>query len=378
MEVDFAAAGRLSFFDTYIEQTELPLLGGVKIGHFLQPFSVDAMSGFRNLPFLERSLPFLAFVPFRRLGAMAYDGTEDGQTHWAYSIYRTGGFNNAPLGDDKQAVDIGDVGGWGISGRLTHLLHFEESTCTGPDLWQLGGSYTFAALGANDAAGSGAPGNAGSPKPFYQARVLPEFGPLGYADNGGSFGSAVNVTPFVADTGRYEANNFNLFGIETLWQRGPLGFQAEVLANVVASVAGPVTYVGGYGEFLCRLTGEAREYDRTLGALKNPKPFRDFVSSRRPGLVCGWGAWEIAARFSTVDLRDPGKLDGHYYNSAANAFNATSHSGAGIVTDATLGLTWFLNQHFKVQANWIHAVVDNAAKGRSDLNVFATRVQVDF
>jgi phosphate-selective porin OprO/OprP len=67
--MDFAAAGRPSFFDNYVEQEQLPILGAVRIGQYLQPFSVDAMSGFRNLP-------FLAFVPFRRVGAMASNNRE--------------------------------------------------------------------------------------------------------------------------------------------------------------------------------------------------------------------------------------------------------------------------------------------------------------
>jgi hypothetical protein len=126
LEMDFATAGRPSFFDNYLEQENIPILGDVRVGQFLQPFSVDAMSGFRNLPFLERSLPFLAFVPFRRVGAMASNASEDDMTHWAYSVFHTGGFNNAPLGDDRYATDFGDVGGYSFSTRITHLLYYDE------------------------------------------------------------------------------------------------------------------------------------------------------------------------------------------------------------------------------------------------------------
>ncbi len=57
------------------------------------------MSGFRNLPFLERSLPFLAFVPFRARGAHGANTWEDERTYWAYSVFRTGGFTKTPLGE---------------------------------------------------------------------------------------------------------------------------------------------------------------------------------------------------------------------------------------------------------------------------------------
>ena len=80
IEMDFATAGRPSFFDCYVEQSNLPYLGAVKIGHFCQPFSVDSLTGFRNLTFLERSLPFLALVPFRKTGISAANQSEDQMT----------------------------------------------------------------------------------------------------------------------------------------------------------------------------------------------------------------------------------------------------------------------------------------------------------
>jgi len=376
LEVDFATAGRPSFFDNYVEQENIPYVGSVRVGQFLQPFSVDAMSGFRNLAFLERSLPFLAFVPFRRVGIMASNGTEDDLTHWAYSVFRTGGFNNAPLGDDRYATDFGDIGGYSFSTRVTHLLYYDEFA-EDRYLWHVGLSYDFSQLGANTATGSGTAGNAGTPLPFYQAKTTPEFGPLGYPELNSNFGSAVNGTPLFVDTGKYQASNFNLIGIETVYQSGATSLQAEYMATVVQSVVGPVFYQGGYIEAMYRLTGEHRGYDKKLASLKNPIPFADFIPLKGDG-IRGWGAWAVAARWSAVDLRNPAKLDGHYYNSATNTFNGTSKAGNGLLNDTTLGLNWYLNQHTKVQFNWIHAMLDNTAKGYSTADLFVSRVQVDF
>ena len=376
LEVDFATAGRPSFFDNYVEQGNVPFFGDIRVGQFLQPFSVDAVSGFRNLAFLERSLPFLAFVPFRRVGVMASNATEDDLTHWAYSVFRTGGFNDAPLGDSRFATDFGDIGGYSFSTRVTHLLYWDEYA-EDRYLWHVGFSYDYSQLGANDATGSGAAGNAGSPKPFYQARTTPEFGSLGYPELSSNFGSAVNGTPLFVDTGRYQANNFNLFGLETVYQNGPFSMQAEYMGTVVESVAGPVFYQGAYGEMMYRLTGEHRAYDKKLASLKNPIPFADFIPLKSDG-IRGWGAWGVAARWSFVDLTNPAKLDGHYYDSATNTFTGTSKAGNGILNDLTLGLTWYLNMHTKVQFNWIHAMLDNSAKGSSTADLFVSRVQVDF
>jgi phosphate-selective porin OprO/OprP len=376
LEMDFATAGRPSFFDCFVEQENVPFFGAVKVGQFCQPFSVDSLTGFRNLTFLERSLPFLALVPFRRVGMQAANMTETQMTAWTYSVYRTGGFNNAPLGDDRFATDIGDVGAYSLATRATHLL-FYDAAADDACLWHIGGGYTFALLGANDAVGSGADDNVGSPRPFYQARATPEFGSLGFSEYPQAFGSSVNGTPIFVDTGRYEASHFNLFGLETVRQSGRWGFQAEYMAAVVDSVAGPVTYQGGYAQLTCRLTGEHRAYNKQTGTLGTLVPFTDFIPMGRDG-IWGWGAWEIAARWSVIDLRNPARLDGHYYDSATNTFTTTNKAGNGVLNDTTLGLTWYLNTHTKVQLNWIHAMLQNSQRGFSDADLFVSRVHVDF
>ena len=368
IEVDFANAGRPSFFDCFVEQGNIPYLGTVKVGHFCQPFSVDSLTGFRNLTFLERALPFLAFVPFRRVGAQAQNNTEDEMTSWAYSVYRAGGYQGAPIGDDRFATDVGDIGGYAVSGRMTHLLHYDPHA-NDRYLWHVGGGYNFSVLGANDEDGST------SSTPFYQARTTPEFGPLGLPEIGTAFGSGLNITPIFVDTGRYQARNFHLAGLETVWQSGPMGFTAEYMTTFVDSVAGPVFYHGAYAQFAYRLTGENRAYDKKTGTLGKLVPYTDFIPLKKDGIV-GWGAWEVAARYSFVDLRNPAKLNGHFYN--AGVYNGARAPGAGILHDTTLGLTWFLNTHTQFHFNWIHAFLDNQITGRSDADLFVTRVHWDF
>ena len=212
--------------------------------------------------------------------------------------------------------------------------------------------------------------------PFYQARTSPEFGPLGYPDLSSSFGSAVNSTPLFVDSGKYQASNFNLIGLETLYQSGATSIQAEYMTTIVQSVVGPIMYQGAYVEGMYRLTGEHRHYDKKNAALKNPVPFRDVVPLG--DTIRGWGCWEIAARWSFVDMTNPASLNGHYYNSATNTFNTTSKAGNGLLNDTTVGLTWMLNAHTKVQFNWIHAMLDNTAKGSSAADLYVSRVQVDF
>jgi phosphate-selective porin OprO and OprP len=375
-EVDFATAGRPSFFDMWGEQGNIPFFGAVRIGQYLQPFSVDAMSGFRNLPFLERSLPFLAFVPFRRVGVMASNWSDDERTIWSYSVFRTGGFNNAPLGDDRFATDIGDKGGYSFSGRAVQLVQYDPEA-DDRYLWHIGASYDFSQLGQNDAPGSGTTAG-GGPSPFYQSRVLPEFGPLGSPEVSQSFGQAFAATPIFVDSGKYAATNFNLWGLETVYQAGPFSAQAEWMGTSVNSAVGPIFYQGAYAEVMYRLTGETRPYDKKLGALKNVIPYTDFISLK-PGGICGWGAWEVAARWSYVDINNPNSLNGHYYNSVTNTFTSqTGGAGNGRLNESTVGMSWFINANTKLQFNWIHAMLQNKAKGFSDADLFVTRFQVAF
>jgi phosphate-selective porin OprO/OprP len=310
----------------------------------------------------------LAFVPFRRVGAVASNNAINEMTYWAYSVFATGGFRNAPLGDSRFATDIGDQGGVSFSTRITHLLEYDEPS-GGRYLQHIGASYNFSQMTGNASSGS---------RPFYQARTLPEYGPIGDgfdvqpAGFGPAIFAAADITPppFV-DTGRYLADYFNLFGLEWVYQAGALSLQAEFMATGVHSVAGPIWYTGAYGEFMYRLTGEHRGYDKRIASFKNPKPFTDFMPFKSRG-IGGWGAWELGGRVSYVALRNPDRLLPTDYIAGTNS------SGNGTLTDTTFGMTWFLNYHTKLQFNWIYSILENADKGLSSANSFVSRVQVDF
>ncbi len=77
------------------------------------------------------------------MGIEAYNSTEDRRLNLAYSGFKTGGFNNAPLGDDRYATAIGNVGGYSFSTRLTYLLYYDEPAGD-RYLWHVGGASTTA------------------------------------------------------------------------------------------------------------------------------------------------------------------------------------------------------------------------------------------
>jgi phosphate-selective porin OprO/OprP len=292
-------------------------------------------------------------------------------------VFKTGGYNGAPLGDSRFATDIGNQGGYSFSSRLTHLLWYDENA-NDRYLWDVGASYDFSAM---TAAGGSTAGS--SSVPFYQARTAPEFGTIGDSLDTApaTFGpvsyAGANITPpNYIDTGRYQASSFNLLGAETVYQYGPFSFQSEFMATEVNSVVGPIWYTGAYAEAMYRLTGEHRGYDKRQGALKNVVPYTELIPLGRNG-IRGWGAFEVAGRLSYVDLRNPSNLNGHY-------ISGTNNSGNGTLTDTTLGFTWFLNAHSKLQMDWIHAFLENSSTvagtvhGFSQANFLVSRFQVDF
>jgi phosphate-selective porin OprO/OprP len=354
IEFDFAIAGRPSFMDIWGEQTNLPWMGNVRIGHFRQPFSMDALTSVRQLEFFERSLPFQALAPFRRVGLMAYDKAEDEMTTWAYSVYSTGAFNNSPLGDTRFATDIGDNGGISFSTRATHLLHYDEPA-DGRYLLHIGGGYNYSRITGGTPTGN-----------IYEARAIPEF----FVGDPAGGGLTAAGTPFFVDTGRLPADQFNLFGAELAGQWGPAHFQAEYMGTIVDQLGGPsVYYDGAYVQAGYFLTGEHRTYNRTVGAFDKVVPFSDFFALGRDGGWCGWGAWEACARWSYVNLNDPGAIP------LAGAAGPPPTPNPGRLHDTTLGLNWFWNSNTQVQLNWIHCFLDDAA-GNSDCNIYAARFQL--
>ena len=359
IEMDFATAGRPSFMDVWGEQTHLPYLGNLRIGHFRQPTSMDGLTSIRQLDFLERSLPFQAFDPFRRTGIMAYDKLDNEMTTWAYSVYRTGAFNNAPVGDTRYGTDIGDNGGYSVAVRGTHLLYYDEPA-DGRYLMHIGGSYDYSRITQNGPNGG-----------FYEARVIPEF----FVGDSSSplFPQTVSGTPFFADTGRLPADSFQFYTLQWAGQYGAAHFQSEYMGTYVNQIAGPsVYYDGAYAQVGYFLTGEHRTYNRSFGTFDKVIPFTEFFALGRQSSVCGWGAWEAVARWSYVNLDNPLAL--------ANVPTATIpvSPNPGSMTNLTVGFNWVWNPYTNLQVNYIHAFLDSAITGDSDTDIYAARFQIQF
>jgi phosphate-selective porin OprO/OprP len=385
LEMDFATAGRPSFLDVWGEQKNLPFLGTVRVGQFRQPTTMDALTSIRHLDFLERNAAFQAMDPFRRVGIMAYDMSQDERTTWANSVYATGFtfFNPATtapggaviggdsyntLGDTRFGTQIGDNGGVSYATRVTHLLYYDDPS-QGRYLLHVGGGYNFSEMASNGGAPGGATGNT------YQARSIPEQ----FVGDPTASGIAAAATPFVADTGRYAASSYHFGHLELAGNAGPAHFQTEYLVTSVNQIGGPAVFTdGAYFQTGYFLTGESCGYNKAGGVMDyNVKPFREFfgVGRGRNRTMCGWGAWEVVGRWSYLDLRRTGAAP------AANPSIVAGGSGVntGVLNEGTFGLNWWWNQYTRLQFNYIHTMMDsNIGRGSQMMDTYASRFQIEF
>jgi phosphate-selective porin OprO and OprP len=317
--LDFALAGRPSFRDAYVEYRDIDGLGTIRLGESRQPFGMDAQTPARDLLFLERSL-VNALSPFRQVG-LGLRNHNDGETltwHAAVFGYPTDNFGDA----------INDSG-FGSAARVTALPWVSDD---GLSLIHIGAGHAFLH-----------PGEQG-----LRFRSSPEYGGL----LTGTGGSNPVVPPFV-DTGVLVGAQSNQFNVEGALIHGALTVQAEAVAAVSRLDSGAqATLTGAYVQSVLVLTGEVHKYDREFGAVKRLTP-------DRPVFAGGPGAWELAARVSTLDLND-------------------SSVAGGRLTDLTFGINWYLNDHSRLQFNAIKAYLDRDPVGNNQASIYAARMSVDF
>jgi len=196
-----------------------------------------------------------------------------------------------------------------------------------------------------------------------------------------------------------------LYGAEIAAASGPFSAQAEYLgahydrdnyAILLANAAGNYAPGGSrldfngyyiYGTWY--LTGESRAAAYQVTSL-NPATFGQ-IKINNPLSAGGWGAWELAARLSGINLNN-GPYSGAAYsnllvatqgNSAASALVANSGVLGGREQDFTLGLNWYPDPGFRVMLNWTRVLHLTAPWDRPYLNgahpnFILMRVQADW
>ena len=325
IEFDFGFPGRPTFTDLWLEFHDVPTVGNVRVGRWRHPFSMDALTSIKGLTFLERALPF-AFGPFRQLGVGVYDYADNERFTWAVSGFH---FPSNQFGNN-----LGDAGGFAMASRAT-ILAIDENA--GSRLLHLGANFSY-----------------GDPSDdLIRYRTSPEFF---ISETGGvaSPSGVPNQVPSFVDTGNINTSTFKLAGVEMAAVFGRLYLQSGWIHAFVDQINGPALgFSGMYAHAGYFLTGETREYDRHNGIVARVNPQQNL------GGEGGIGAWEVAARWSYIDLNDQ--------NIAGNRLQT-----------ATAGLNWYSNPRTRFQFAFIHAFLNDTSQGDSDTDIFALRTQLDF
>lgn len=160
------------------------------------------------------------------------------------------------------------------------------------------------------------------------------------------------------------ADDYQLLALEGVLNWGSVQFVNEYQQLWVNRNPGEQLTFGGYYAYISWvLTGEHHPWDRQTGTLKGLKPFENFwlVDTCDDGVAAGWGAWEVAARYSYGDFSDD------------DIFGGVSHQ-------MTLGLQWHWNQWARMQFNYIYGTMDErfddndlAEPRNGDYHILGTR-----
>ncbi len=162
------------------------------------------------------------------------------------------------------------------------------------------------------------------------------------------------------------ADDYELLGVENVWNFGPLQIVAEYQNLWVQRRADSQVHLhGGYVYVAYFLTGEHMPWDRESGTLERIHPFENFflVDTCCDGVQGGLGAWQLAYRWSYADFSDQDIL-------------------GGVGNSHTLGLNWYWTPYSRMQFNVGYGTIDEhapvAGQTAGDYTFIGARFMVDF
>ncbi len=339
LEMEFAGGNRTEFRDAYLGFKDLPVLQRVLIGNQKRPYGLDHLNSSRYNVFMERPFVIEAFnQDSRRLGIAAYSYSEDLRWNWRYGLY-----NLRLIQDEGNYISDHCQGEFAY--RLANTLWYDE--CSGGRGYaHLGVSGTFADPDGLSPAEIGADNEA-------RFRTRPE---------------ARTVTRWLDTLEIPEADHYELLGLATVFNVGAFQFCGEYQNLWLQRIDGfgdELHFHGGYMYVAYFLTGEYMPWDRKRGTLARVEPIEKFFLVNRcdGGYGHGWGAWQVALRWSYADLTDDDIL-------------------GGVGESLTFGLNWYWNAYARMQFNYIygniykHRPVDGETYG--DYQIAGIRLMVDF
>jgi phosphate-selective porin OprO/OprP len=316
-DYDFSENSESKFNDVWMSLNDLVQEVDLKIGHMKEPQGLERLTDSNYLTFMERSIAnglrsdAEGRIDLRNTGAMVADTVGANHINWAVGVFRP----TNEYGDDTQGTRDAQ---YIVSARVAGAPLYSNE---GEDVVHLGASFSY--LPPNDDG-------------QYVAATRPE---------NNQAPTVLNVT--VPDDNSWTA------GLEAAWVFKQLSIQSEyMLTHVDASTGGNAYFRGFYVFASWFLTGEHRPYKPNGGVFGRVIPNSNFGEA-------GGGAWELALRYSRLDLEDNG-WDG------------------GELNDITAGVNWYLNPNARVMMNYVHADIDASGDIDGSSDAVMLRFQVDF
>jgi phosphate-selective porin OprO/OprP len=328
LQFDFAK-GATQEKDVYAGLYDLgDWIPNVRAGHQYEPFGLDAITSDFESTFIERALPSTTFAPSRNPGFLAWKNWKvdnEERLTWAAGVFREDANDNG--------VASGD-GAYAVTARITGTPFWQEK---GKRMLHLGAAATRRSVAGR-----------GSESVTFASR--PEADQLN----------------FFASTGSMkEADVDWRYGVESAFVWNSMSLQGEYILTKTDLTNGSTlddpSFHGWYVQAAWTITGENRRWKPADATFQSPRPSANAFDNG------GAGAWEVAARFSSLDLTDGNK--------------ATGGVQGGSMTAATLGLNWYLNPNTKVMWDLTHADLDtdDPALGKGGgTNILQMRVQFAF
>jgi phosphate-selective porin OprO/OprP len=318
-EYDFAEAtgGQPSFKDVYMGMSQIPFVQYVRVGHFKEPFSLEELTPDTYTTFMERASNNAFANPGSNIVASGTD------RNTGFAIYQTyfdqhltgaaGGFrltNNFGNG-------FGTDSPYDVTARVTGLPMYD----LGKSLVHLGFSYSHK----------------------FRHYAMDSQETISFSSRAEDNQFPVNLV----NTGQIPTNGADLIDPELAFVAGPFSAQGEYTwafidqSSLMCTSATACTRVnhshpvfdGGYVEAAYFLTGESRAsfYRTQFGHFERVIPAHSFTIDGK-----NWGAWQVAARFSHLNL-DSASING------------------GALDDITGGVNWYLNSVTRVTVNYVWA-----------------------
>jgi len=287
-EYDFASDQDFKIKDAYLGYYGFDRVR-IKLGNLQEPVSLDELTSSNAITFMERAM-INVFAPGYRLGLRV--------NTWGDEWSLAGGvFEGTVRGRDDEVDE-----GWGVAGRAVYAPRIGQDV-------QL---------------------HAGISSEYREPR----------SDERVSYRTRPEVhlvDRFMVSTGTLSRVDHTVTsGLELAGVWGAWSLQGEYLRTDVQRTGRPdVVFDGWYLQGSWFINGGQRNYDSKEGSFDRVKPQGDY------------GDWEIAARYSTLDLEEDPITGGEEKN-------------------WTLGLNWYVDEHTRLMTNYVTAQADPNRSGESE------------